>query len=154
MKKEMNTATWSTWVTSVVIMTLFLQLVGCGGKGSDPAPVSAQDAVKAKLTAATKWNLQTAQVDGVDKTSTYSGLSVTFASTSYTTTNGKGLWPASGTWSFVDTDGKSIKRNDGTEMAVEVTDTSLKLSFSWTKATVGGGRVESIAGQHVLSFTK
>ncbi len=75
-------------------------------------------------------------------------------SSGYTSTNGKGLWPASGSWSFVGTDGKSIRREDGTEMVVEVTDTSLKLSFNWTKATIGGGRTESIAGQHVLSFTK
>jgi len=153
MKKQTNTTIWRTMFASVVIITMLIQLMGCGGKGSDPTPPSAQDGVKAKLTAG-KWNMQTAQVDGVDKTATYSGLSVTFTSSGYTATNGKGLWAASGTWSFVDAEGKKIKREDGTEMAVEVTDTSLKLSFNWTKATVGGGRVESIAGQHVLSFTK
>jgi hypothetical protein len=150
MKKQTPTIHLLAIVTSSVVITLLLQIMGCGS--SDPAP-SAQDAVKAKLTSG-KWNMQTAQVDGVDKTATYAGLSVTFTSTSYSTTNGKALWPASGSWSFVDAAGKKVKREDGTEIDVEVTDTSLKLSFSWTKTNLGGGRVESIAGKHVLSFTK
>jgi len=153
MKKQLRATAFPGLMASVGIMILFLQLAACGGGDPAPATPSAQDAVKSKLTSG-KWNLQSAQVDGVDKTATYTGLSVTFSSSGYTTTNGKGLWPASGTWSFVDTEGKKIKREDGTEMTVEVTDTSLKFSFNWTKASLGGGRVESIQGQHVLSFTK
>lgn len=153
MKKRIYTTAFPTLMASLATLILLVQLAACGG-GGDPAPTpSAQDGVKAKLTSG-KWNMQTAQVDGVDKTATYSGLSVTFSASGYTTTNGKGLWPALGGWSFVDTEGKKIKREDGTEMTVEVTDTSLKLSFNWTKATIGGGRAESLPGQHVLSFTK
>lgn len=153
MKKRIYTTAFPTLMASLATLILLVQLAACGG-GGDPAPTpSAQVGVKAKLTSG-KWNMQTAQVEGVDKTATYSGLSVTFSASGYTTTNGKGLWPASGGWSFVDTEGKKIKREDGTEMTVEVTDTSLKLSFNWTKATIGGGRAESLPGQHVLSFTK
>jgi hypothetical protein len=131
---------------------LFLvQLSSCANKGEDPGP-SVQDEVKAKLTTPAKWNLLSVQVDGSDKTSVYAGLTISFTPTGYTTTNGRSLWPASGTWSFVGTDGKRIKREDGTEIGVEVTDSSLRLSFTWAKTTLGGGRLESISGQHVLTF--
>ena len=98
--------------------------------------------------------MQTATVDGVDKSATYTGLTVSFTGANYTTTNGKGLWPASGSWSFVDSDGRSIKRDDGIEIGVDVTDSSLKLSFTWTKTTLSGGRSASVSGQHVLTFSK
>jgi len=130
---------------------LIIQLSGCGeGGATDPAP-SAQDAIKAKLTA-NKWNLQTATVDGVDKTAVYQGLAVTFTSGNYSSTNGGGIWPASGTWSFNSVDGTSIKRDDGIIVNVEITDTTLKLSFTWSKNTLGGGKIGSVSGQHTLLF--
>ncbi len=142
---------------SVFIVLMFglglmsIHLSGCGSKGEDPVP-SFQDEVKAKMTAPVKWNLLSAQVDGSDKTSVYAGLTISFTDTGYSTTNGRSLWPPSGTWAFVDTDGKRIKREDGTEINVEVTDTSLILSFTWTKNTLGKGRIVSISGQHILTF--
>jgi len=138
-------------ISFMALSMLIIQLSGCGDSGAtDPAP-SAQDAIKAKLTA-NKWNLQTATVDGVDKTAVYQGLAVTFTSGNYSSTNGGGLWPASGSWSFNSTDGTSVKRDDGLIMTVDVNDSTLKLSFTWSKNTFGGGRISGVSGQHTLLF--
>ena len=49
----------------------------------------------------------------------------------------------------------AIKRDDGLVVTLqEVTDTSLKLALTWTKTTLGSGRIESVSGQHVFSFGK
>ncbi len=38
--------------------------------------------------------------------------------------------------------------------ATEISATKLVLALAWTKTTLGGGRVESVAGQHVFTFGK
>jgi hypothetical protein len=138
-----------------IMASTFIQISGCGGGSNNNTPtLSATDAVKAKLTAVSSWKIQSAIVDGVDQTSVYKGLALAFSSAGYSSTNGGTVWPASGTWSFNNTDGTSVKRDDGLIITVEVTDTTLKLSYTWTKTTLGGGRIESIKGAQVLTFTK
>ena len=137
----------------IALTTSLIQISGCGGGTTTPT-LSATDAVKAKLTAVSSWKIQSATVDGVDQTAVYKGLALAFAATGYSSTNGGSVWPASGTWSFNDTNGTTVKRDDGLIVTVDVTDTSLKLSYTWTKTTLGGGRVESIKGAQVVTFTK
>jgi hypothetical protein len=135
---------------AIIVITLF-QLTSCGGKG-DPTP-SAQDVVKAKLISNT-WKVQSVSVDNVDQTIVYKGLTLNFTATNFSTTNGAAAWPSSGTWSFNSTDGSSILRSDGITIAVEVTDTTLRLTFTWSKTTLGGGRIESVGGVNVFNFVK
>lgn len=136
---------------SIIISIAFFQISGCG---SNAPALSATDAVKAKLIAVSNWKMQSATVDGVDQTATYKGLALSFSATGYTSASGGAVWPASGTWSFNSADGTAVKRDDGLIITVEVTDTSLKLSYTWTKTTLGGGRVESIKGAQVITLTK
>lgn len=151
MDKKFKSTTLTKLISFMALSMLIIQLSGCGDSGaSDPTP-SAQDAIKTKLTA-NKWNLKTATVDGVDKTAVYQDMAITFTSGNYSSTNGGGIWPASGTWSFNVTDGSAIKRDDGLIMTVDVTDATLKLSFTWSKTTLGGGRSTSVSGQHTLLF--
>jgi len=151
MDKKIKSTRLAKLILFMALTMLIIQLSGCGDSGAtDPAP-SAQDAIKAKLTA-NKWNLQTATVDGVDKTAVYQGLAVTFTSGNYSSTNGAGIWPASGTWTFNSVDGTSIKRDDGMIVNIEITDTTLKLSFTWSKNTLAGGKIVSVSGQHILLF--
>lgn len=138
-------------IATATLIVLITQLTSCGSK-SDPTP-SAQDAVKAKLIA-NNWTVQSVSVDGVDQTSVYTGLTIQFTATSFTTTNGKVVWPASGTWSFTSPEATTIIRDDGIEVKVEVMDTTLKLTLTWTKSTLGGGRVESIKGVNVFYLVK
>ncbi len=139
----------------VVLPIMLLELSSCGGKGGDPAPAtpSAQDGVKTKLLAS-NWALQSVTVDGVDQTTLYKGLTLKFSASTYTSTNGMAVWPASGSWTFGSTDGTSITRDDGLPVTLDVTETTLKLTLTWSKTTLGGGRLESIKGLHVFNMVK
>jgi hypothetical protein len=132
-----------------VILAFLIQLTSC----SEDAGLSKQDEVKAKLTAAATWKMQTVLVDGTDKSTVYKDLNIKFTDTGFTSTNGGAIWPASGTWSFTDADATAITRNDGLTVTLqEVTDTSLKLALTWNKTTFSPGRIGSVSGGHVFSF--
>ena len=134
---------------SIAIIAAIIQLSGC----KEDAAISNQDEVKAKLTAAATWKMQTVLVDGTDKSTVYKDLNIKFTDTGFTSTNGGVVWPATGTWSFTDADATAITRNDGLTVSLqEVTGTSLKLALSWSKTTFAPGRSGSVSGQHVFSF--
>ena len=153
MKNRINSSLITSLINSIIIGVILAQLAGC--KKSDPAPATptAQATVQAKLVSST-WKMQSVSVDGVDQTSVYKGLALNFTATSFTSTNGGVVWPASGTWSFTSTDATAIKRDDGIQVNMVVTDTTLKLTLTWTKTTFNGGRVESVKGQNVFTMTK
>ncbi|MCE2997854.1 MAG: hypothetical protein ACK5RG_18595 [Cyclobacteriaceae bacterium] len=132
-------------------MVLLVHLTGCGGSSSGPA---AKEVNTQKLIANT-WKLSTVTVDAVDKTVLYAGLTVKFTATSYTSTSGGVVWPATGTWSFTDEAGKIIKRSDNQEITItEISDTALKLTLTRTQGSYGPDRIESVAGVHVFSLVK
>ncbi|NOS94103.1 MAG: hypothetical protein HOP30_19475 [Cyclobacteriaceae bacterium] len=137
-------------ITLAVIMTLMV-MAGCGG---DSAAPSATEITTNQLKANT-WRISSVMVDGVDKTSMYTNMTLTFTASGFSTMNGSVVWPASGTWTFTDNTAKKIKRNDNLEVTItEVSATVLKLSLTWTTGTLGTGRTTSIAGNHVFSFIK
>ncbi len=147
--KKSNKATSILYLLPVVLMVMLSGLMSC----DDDEP-TAQETATNLLTSAV-WKIKTVTVDAVDKSSIYPGLTLTFTATGYTTTNGGAIWPASGTWSFTDQTATVITRNDGLEITIqELTETSLKLAFNWTKTTLGSGREQSLSGQHVLSYSK
>jgi hypothetical protein len=98
-----------------IIFCGLLVLQSCGSKGSDPSPA---DQMKTILTSGT-WNLQAVSVDGVDQSSVYTGLTLRFNDNSFTSTNGRVVWPASGTWQFTGDTGKNITRGDGLAISIE-----------------------------------
>jgi hypothetical protein len=132
----------------VIIGLLFL--TSC--KKDDPEPETARIQ---KILAANSWVIQTVTVNEMDQTNLFTGLTLSFTKTNYSTTNGGVVWPASGTWEFVDETAKTIVRNDGLQITInEVTNTSLKLALTWSTTTLGGGRTASVAGDHEFSFIK
>ena len=150
----MKSFTLKLYSSAFTCMMLLLLIAGCGGSDPTPTPVSKQDEVKAKLTLPT-WKMQSVTVDGADKTSLYKDLTLKFTASGFTSTNGGVIWPATGTWSFTTADATAVKRDDGLVVTLqEVTDTSLKLALTWSKTTLGSGRIESVSGQHVFSFGK
>jgi hypothetical protein len=150
MKTIFNTNRSLQFAACGLLLIALIALQSCGKK-SDPTPPTEQ--TKAILKANT-WNMATVTVDGTDRTSVYTGLTLSFTDTDYTTTNGRAVWPASGTWVFADPTGKVITRNDGLQITVEeAVAGSLKLKLTWNKTTLGG-RAESVAGVHVFSFVK
>jgi hypothetical protein len=112
------------------------------------------DLLKAK-----SWKIKSVTVDGVDKTGSYlPDMVLTFAGDfdkndlTYTTTNGGGAWPTSGTFKFIN---DVTLLRDG-EVEIDVTEyivTSLKLEFDWDEGTsYGGGRSSGMKGRHVFQF--
>ena len=136
---------------------LAFQLQSCGSKG-DPTPkeTDAQKNEKILTSSVTSgWSVQSVMVDGVDDTSIYSKLKLSFTEGSFTATNGDPIWPASGTWKFTDDSGQTIQRGDGLIIGVdEITSTTLTLSLTWTETTLGPGRVKSTSGKHVFKLGK
>jgi len=141
-------------VVAIVILSM-LTLSNCG-EDPNPGPTSTQAELNlTTLTTGGAWNLQSVSVDGVDRTAVYKDLKVTFSSSGFTTTSGGAVWPATGTWSFSDDTGTTINRSDGLKITVaEISAKKLVLNLTWTKNTLGPGRVDSVSGQHVFTFTR
>lgn len=99
------------------------------------------------------WLIQSVTIDENEETELFTDLTLSFTNTSYTTTNGGVVWPASGTWQFADETGKIITRDDGLQIMIdEITKSTLTLSLSWSTTTLGSGRVASLAGEHQFTF--
>ena len=154
----------SAAILSLIVPALLL-FSSCGG---DPEPEpTAGDIVLTNLVSG-QWRGGSVTVDGVDKSSLFTNLTITFASAStadgkpvafngsFTTTNGGAVWPASGNWTITDpTVGTNLSRNDGvTVQLTEVTATQLKFNLAWSKNTFGSGKVGSVKGQHAFTFGK
>src|SRR5882672_8968853 len=80
-------------------------LPGCGGDGpGDPGQSNNGDSQEqARVLGLMKsgtWKLQTLTVDGVDQSASFPNMTLTFTDAGFTSTNGKDVWPAAGTWSF------------------------------------------------------
>jgi hypothetical protein len=115
-------------------------------------PLTQEQVVDKELTS-NPWRLDNVTVDGVDETTVYSGLVLTFTATTYLSANGLGVWPASDTWSFTDNTATSFKRGDGTLVTIEQIDnTQLILTFYWATDSFTSGRNISIKGHHTFKF--
>lgn len=135
-------------IFSAVAVVTLVTLSGCGEEPS----LSAVEQTLTKMMAKT-WTVQNVNISGVDATQSYATMTLKFTETAYTATNGGVVWPASGTWQFTDVTATKVNRNDGLEVTiVEASEAVLKLSFTWTKTTFGGGRSQSVAGVHVFTF--
>ena len=141
--------------TSLLFTLILFCLFFSSCKKSDPGPTrDPNDEVKAKLTAGI-WNIQNVTAGGVDRTTSYTGMTLTISATSFTATNGQPVWPNSGTWSFAGSDGTSITRGDGLVINIlELTANSMKLGLVWSTTTYGPGRIGSVSGNHVFTFSK
>jgi hypothetical protein len=136
-------------IPMLILSAGLTMLMSCGG--DDPTPVEAMT----KKILAHPWELSNVTVDGNNETALYSGLTITFSKTGFTTTNGGVIWPASGTWEFTDKNAQFFIRNDDLEIEIiEATETTLILGFAWTSDTFGPGRVNSIAGNHVVTLVE
>ena len=117
----------------------------CGGGGGEVVPDNF------KLLQGT-WQMQNVKVDGVDKSSLFIGLAVTFTASGYTSSNGEPVWPLSGTWTK-GADASTINKNDGLTVTIQsISASAATLSLNWNKNTLGGGRQMSVSGQHVFTF--
>jgi hypothetical protein len=143
---------------SVILMcTVMVAFDSCKGKGDDPGPGDGdkEEAERVgKLLMAAPWKLNSLTIDGVTSSS-YAGMTITFTTNGFTSTNGDPVWPASGTWTFADATAKVISRSDQTPVTIEFIDgNSMTLSLTWSKTTLGPGRAGSVGGKHVFVMGK
>ena len=128
---------------------LFFLFAGCGGE----TPKTPNERTEELIRSVT-WKLSSLTIDGISS-DRYPGMTLQFGTGVYNTTGGDPIWPATGTWVFEGTDGKSVKRDDGLIINVESASAAqIVLSFDWTKTTDTTGRMQSLAGKHVMKFVK
>lgn len=138
---------------SIIALTLIMGVMFNSCK-KDTTPTKTDEEIKLELLAKT-WNVATATnsvtIDGRDVTAEWATFILNIGSTkTYTSTNATDplVWPASGTWDF-GTTLTSMVRDDGIDITITVTETTLKLQFDYT---AGGGRFEGIEGNWVFNM--
>ncbi len=94
--------------------------------------------------------------EGTPVATDWAGFTLTLGNKTYSSANAfsPDIWPASGSWDFgKNTDGSTnvnvMVRDDGTEISIQVTDTSLKLQFTYSAT---GGRLTGIEGDWVFDM--
>ena len=136
----------------ILVLSAALFFSSCD-ENDEPKLTKAEE-VTALLISGT-WKVGSALVDGIDRSSVYTGLSISFTSSGFTTINGGKIFPPSGSWEFTSDDATAIERNDGLVIdIISISESQLKLGFTWTNGTIGTGRVASVSGDHVLTFGK
>lgn len=133
-----------------------------GGGGDDPGP--APDLTEAEQAlihlSARTWSVKSVTIDGQDKTSSFTSMTLKFNPSgtgvfngTFSASNGGVVWPASGSWNLDSATGSSITRGDGVLITItELTETAFKMTFTWNKTTLGPGRIASVKGQYVFSM--
>lgn len=137
----------------------------CGG-GDDPEK-SEEELQLDKLKVA-QWTLLSAS-DGTDRTSEYPGMTLTIAGTfseggTYSYSSSATSWPSispwkkDDTWKFVSgsVGSKIIRLSDDVEMtyALSNSDKQLSISFNYSGPGFNNGRVGSVEGDWVFTFTR
>jgi len=136
-------------VKIIIVVFVLLKISGCG-KDENFTPNDKTE----ELLMAQAWELTEVRIDGV-VSDLYAGLTLSFGSKTYTTTNGGKVWPASGQWEFIGEKGDKILRDDGLQITIISANASqLVLSFTWNSTVYDGGRTGSLKGLHQMTFKR
>jgi hypothetical protein len=139
-------------INSILLCCILAMLSACGTK--DTATIKE---INEAILKAHPWHLENLKVDGIDQTSLYNGMTLSFGATTFNANNGAPVWPATGTWLFIDSDvsGGTIKRDDDIEITInQIDDNKAILSLMWSKTTYSEGRTSSVTGNHIYTFKK
>ena len=145
----------STLATILLLATLPITQ-SCKDPGQGTPTAEEQQIEKLTKT----WTVESVTFGGSeDRTTDWSGFTLTVTGNQgYSTTNAfsPGPWPASGTWSFATTGGTAdinkVLRDDGLEIAITVSATSLTMTFTYDDTTHQGGRTEAVNGEYVFKM--
>lgn len=150
-----------------ILFLVSTAVVSTNCDGSDDPSKSEEELQLDKLKAS-QWTLLSAS-DGTDRTSEYPGMTLTFSGTfnnggTYSYTSNATAWPSlspwneSDSWKFVSgsVGNKIIRLSDDVEMTYSLTnsDKQLSLSFNYTGPGFNNGRVETVEGDWVFTFTR
>lgn len=134
----------------LIALTLVVGVLATGCKKTTVTPKTDEELQIEKLTGT--WKLQAGAnavtVASNDVTASWTGFTLTLGNKTYQTTNSSEvlIWPSNGTWDF-GTNVSTLVRNDGIEISVSVTDTSLQLQFDFS-----AGRLNGIEGNWVFKM--
>jgi hypothetical protein len=144
-----------TKITKAILILSLIPFFSCN-PNPDPLPPSLEE-LQAETTARLTgtWSLASATRDNIDASGEFSGFTVTFSPAGFTTTNGQGVWPDTGSWRFMPGSSDTILRDFNVETLLVFTnnDTQLKMSF-YAEATAGSGRTTGVAGNYVFVVNK
>jgi len=138
---------------SIIAFTLILGVMINGCKTDPPKTKTDEEIQTDKLTGT--WVLETGgtnpavTIDGNDVSADWSGFTLTLGDKTYQTSSADSpeVWPASGTWAYETNDVSKLIRDDGIEISVSVSDTSLQLQFIYSAS---GGRLAGIEGPWIF----
>ena len=134
----------------------------------DDDPGKSEEEVQLDKFKAATWTLQSAS-DGTDRTTEYPGMTLTFSGTfspggTYEYTSAATSWPSASPWDQTDTwkfvtgsvGNKIIRLSDDVEMTYlfSNSDKLLSLSFNYVGPGFNNGRVETVEGDWVFTFTR
>lgn len=141
----------STKMLSIAILVLIVGSISSCEKKEIP-DLTEEQLRRINLTTST-WRLERVTVDGMNQTDIYRDLQLNFSGSSFTSTNGRVIWPETGTWEFTDDSNTVIRRDDGLLVTIQVvTSNSLILALTWESGSITTGRVSAIAGNHIFEF--
>ena len=147
MKKYTTSLTISCAMCLLIVSSILLS--SC----SESTPETAQNKALKLLTGT--WHVTNVTIDGVTKNDLFTGFTLTFTPTSYSSSNGEPEWPTAGTWSFTDDTAQSIVRDDDTVVGItSLTDGNVTLTLPWDQIILGGGRTHSTSGDFVFEFSR
>lgn len=140
------------------IMTLGLALLLIQGFTScdtnDLDVETAQDLAFALLAEET-WTLNNGAgsivVDGTDVSANYPGFNLSFNEGTYSTSNAKQLFSATGTWTWLDEEARMIRLDDGKELTIS---TLNEFRFTFTFNFADGGVRAGIPGNYTISVVR
>jgi hypothetical protein len=150
-----------------LLVLITVAVINSSCDGSDDPEKSEEELQLDKLKAS-QWTLISAS-DGTDRTTEYPGMTLTFSGThsaggTYEYTSSATSWPTVSPWNEADSwkfvsgsvSTKIIRLSDDTEMTYALTnsDKQLSLSFNYTGPGFNNGRVESVEGDWVFTFTR
>lgn len=123
----------------IMVASVLLSLTNCSSSSDDPDPGLTEEEKQINLLART-WSLGTVKYGGDDVTNRFVGFTLTLTkSKAYTSTPERGNYDyepfkGSGSWDFMDGNLNVLNRNDGVEMVITVSESSLKMNFLITES--------------------
>jgi hypothetical protein len=143
-----------------IIFWMLILFAGCKSNTSDPEPSASIQLRKLSHT----WKITEVTLDGVDKTSDYSGFELLlegdFNQNNFTySTSGRPAispWPANGNWTFGTVVENEVLRDQGTENELSIQYVVDENVLQLTTNFQGDGyasRSKNVSGQWVFTFT-
>lgn len=131
-------------------ITVVVMAFACGNE------TTVADETRALLKART-WSVYSVQMDGIDKTSMFSGMKINFEDQVYTAQNGGFIWGSDLrlSWAFQDTEATKFAIGSGPTVYIqELTKSSMTLRLRWSLDDFGGGATSPESGLYVFEFRR